>query len=110
MIKKFDIPITSEDRCEVEIEVERGQVVSFLVRYDAFIDGRWCNVAVFDNHGGSAHWHLVDPFSGKGDKRPIALDLKGAVDYAIGTAKSRWREWRGWFERRLRDGQQNLFQ
>lgn len=94
----------------MEIGTDRGQVVSFLVRYDAFIDGRWRDVAIFDNHGGSAHWHLVDPFSGKSEKRPIQLDLKEAVDYAIGAAKSHWREWREHFERRLRDEQQDLFQ
>ena len=110
MIKTFEIPITNEDRCEVEIGTDRGQVISFLVRYDAFIDGHWRNVAIFDNHGGSAHWHLIDPFSGKSEKRPIQLDLKGAVDYAITTVKSRWPEWRERFERRLRHEQQDFFQ
>ncbi|HWQ70500.1 MAG TPA: hypothetical protein VN494_11240 [Patescibacteria group bacterium] len=110
MTKKFEIPITNEDRCEVEMEIDRGQMVSFVIRYDGFIDGRWRNIAVFDTHGGSAHWHLVDPILGKREKQPIPLDLKQVVTYAIDTIKHEWEEMRAWYLRRLTGhDQQNLF-
>lgn len=109
MVKIFDIFLTHEDRCGAELHIEHGHVKEFSIRYDAYIDGAWRNVVLFDAHGGSAHWHMVDPITGKGEKQGIALDLKSAVTYAFSPIKERWKEWREQYARRLRgDEQQDL--
>lgn len=92
------------------METERGHVVAFVVRYDAFIDGRWRNIAIFDTHGDFAHWHRCDPLTGKGEKHQIPLDHKAALTYAFDVIRAQWEEWRREYERGLRGyEQQTLF-
>lgn len=100
--------MTHEDRYGVEIETDQGHVTRFTVRYDAYFRDRWHTIVIFDSHGGRAHWHLMDPISGKGEQRTIDLDLKDAVTYAIYSIQAYWEGWRERYERKLRDGQPNL--
>jgi len=110
VLKSFDIKLSDEDRCGSELHIDHGQVTGFAVRYDAYIDGAWHTIAIFDSHGGFAHWHMVDPIKGKGEKQEIPLDLKRAVTYAFDTIKAHWEVWREQYLRRLRrDDQQDLF-
>ncbi|MDE2060052.1 MAG: hypothetical protein KGL31_06090 [candidate division NC10 bacterium] len=98
--------MSHEDRCGVELHIDHNQVNGFAIRYDAYIDGAWHNIAIFGAHQGVAHWHLVDPIKGKGEKQRIHLDLKDAVTYAIGAIKTRWEEWRERYIGRLRTDDQ----
>lgn len=111
MKNEFVVPLSDQDRIGVELDVDRGQVVGFAIRYDIFVDERWYNVAVFDAHTGNPHWHLNDPIRGKGDRREIPLDLKNAVTYAFNTIRAQWEQWREQFIRRMQghEQQENLF-
>lgn len=110
VVRTFDIVLSHEDRCGAELHIDHGQIKGFAIRYDGCIDGAWHNIAIFDAHGGVAHWHLVDPIKGKGEQQRIELDLKGAVACAFGAIKTRWEEWREWYIGRLRrDDQQDFF-
>ena len=100
-LKRFEVPLTNEDRYAVEMTIRGGGLVAFVVRYDAFINGKWRDIATFDNHGGTVHWHLSDPITGKGEKKTIPLDLRAAPTYAIGMIQEHWQVWRSRYERRL---------
>lgn len=103
-IRRFEVLLTPEDRYGVEIVTDRGQVTRFTVRYDAYLQGTWHTIVIFDNHGGQAHQHMMDPISGKSEPRTIPLDLNEAVAYAIYRIQAMWEGWREQYERRLRGG------
>ena len=100
-ISRFEVLLTHEDRYGVELETERGHITRFAVRYDAYIKGAWHTIVIFDNHGGQAHQHLMDPITGKGQPRLIHLDLDEAVTYAILRIQAMWEGWREQYERRV---------
>lgn len=106
--KRFEVLLTPEDRYEVEIVTDRGQVTQFTIRYDAYLQGAWHAIVIFDNHGGHAHQHLMDPITGKGEPRTIPLDLKEAVTYAIYKIQAMWEDWREQYKRRLQGGEPDL--
>lgn len=100
-IRRFEVFLTQADRYGVELETGRGHIIRFTIRYDAYIRGAWHTIVIFDNHGGQAHQHLMDPIAGKGEPRVIHLDLNEAVTYAIFRIQAMWEGWREQYERRM---------
>jgi hypothetical protein len=59
--KRFVIPMTDEDRIEVEFEKEEGRLQRFVVNYVATIGGREFAVVRFDTAHGFPHRDVLLP-------------------------------------------------
>ncbi len=99
----FVYPLSSElqDRLRVKATKIKGKIVSFVVQYEALIQGQWRAVVRYDTAHRFAHKDILHPDSSV-DKQP--LDFPGlnlAFTFAIQDLKSLWRCYRYGYEKEL---------
>ena len=92
------------DRLRVWAWIEKGIVTSFVVQYEAMIEGRWHPVVRYDTAHGFAHRDLMRP-RGAPEKQPIAVaDLNSAFTFAIRDVRVLWKQYRAGYEQELSRG------
>lgn len=90
-----------EDRLRVKAAKIRGRIVSFVVQYEAMIEGEWRAIVRYDNAHRFAHKDILHP-DGSVDKQPLAFpNLNIAFTFAIQDLKSLWRWYRYGYEKEL---------
>ena len=90
-----------EDRLRVKATKIRGRVVSFVVQYEAFIQGQWRAIVRYDNAHRFAHKDILHP-DGSADKQPLDFaSLNLAFTFAIQDLKSLWRWYRYGYEKEM---------
>lgn len=96
-----DYPVRLDDEglewLRVRFTVERGQVISFLVRYETTIVGKRVPVARYDGVHGSAHRDLLNQEGELIDKWWLPENLAFAEALTIGLKDLR-ENWRGYRE------------
>lgn len=55
--RAFEHYITPDDRIDLELSIDAGQVVGFTANYRARIEGRWVEVVRYDTAHGHLHIH-----------------------------------------------------
>lgn len=102
MVRKnaITIPLSEQDRLEIIIEKDGGDVKGFVVNYVATIDGRDRSVVRYDTRHGHAHKDSLRPDGTHELKEPMPeLDGMALVDLAIDDLKANWKAYRRRFER-----------
>jgi len=91
------------DRLRVAAQKEKDRILSFVVQYEAEVEGKWYAVVRYDTSHGFAHKDVMHP-DGSEDKQPIYFpDQNIAFTYAIQDIKMLWRWYREGFEREMQD-------
>ena len=90
-----------EDRLRVQATKIGGKIVSFVVQYEALIQGKWGAIVRYDTAHRFAHRDILHP-DGSVDKQPLNFpSLNLAFTFAIQDLKSLWRWYRYGYEKEL---------
>lgn len=85
----------------VRFELERGQVLRFVVQLECRLEGEWYPVLRYDTAHGFAHCDLLHP-SGKTEKIEMATrDYNEALTFAIEDLAENWEKYRRRYEQWL---------
>lgn len=99
----FVYPLSSElqDRLRVKATKIKGKIVSFVVQYEALIQGQWRAIVRYDTAHRFAHKDILHP-DGSVDKQPLNFpSLNLAFTFAIQDLKALWRWYRYGYEKEL---------
>lgn len=87
-----------EDRLRVSALKRRGEIVKFVVQYEALIESEWRPIIRYDTSHGFAHKDIIH-YNGEQEKQPLYFpNLNMALTFAIQELKISWRWYRMAFE------------
>ena len=101
---EFIYPLSADlqDRLRMQATKTKGRIVSFVVQYEAFIQGQWRAIVRYDTAHRFAHRDILHP-DGSTDKQPLDFrSLNLAFTFAIQDLKSLWRWYRYGYEKELK--------
>ena len=88
----FFLSSEMKDRLRVLAQKQRGEILEFIVQYEALIKGKWWPIVRYDTAHGFAHKDMLHP-DGKVEKQPIYFDSYNlAFTYATLDLKRYWKE------------------
>ncbi len=88
-----------EDRLRVKATKIGGRILTFVVQYEALIQGQWKAIVRYDTAHKFAHKDILHP-DGSVDKQPLDFpNLNFAFTFAIQDLKSLWRWYRYGYEK-----------
>jgi len=91
----------STDRLRVSAQKLRGEILRFVVQYEALISDKWCAILRYDTAHGFAHKDIIKA-DGKSIKQPLFFDNYNlAFTYATLDLKANWKIYRENFEREI---------
>jgi len=94
----FTLSEEKEDRIRVTAQKGKGQILKFVVQYEALIQGKWHPIVRYDTSHGFAHKDLIHP-DGTEEKQPLHFQsFNAALTFAIQDIKISWRWYRMAFE------------
>jgi hypothetical protein len=97
----YPLSLDLEDRLRVQATKIRGKIVSFVVQYEALIQGQWRAIVRHDTAHRFAHKDILHP-DGSVDKQPLNFpSLNLAFTFAIQDLKSLWPWYRYGYEKEL---------
>ena len=95
----YPLSLDLEDRLRIRATKTRGRIVSFVVQYEALIQGEWKAIVRYDTAHRFAHKDILHP-DGSADKQPINFpNLNLAFTFAVQDLKSLWRWYRYGYEK-----------
>ena len=100
---EFLYPLSEEveDRLRVSALRQEGEIIRFVVQYEAFFNGKWKAIVRYDNSHGFAHKDIVHS-GGEVDKQPLHFqDFNMAFTFAIQDLKNSWKWYRIAYEREM---------
>jgi hypothetical protein len=78
------------DRLRIRLEVEKGELINFVVQYESFIGNKWTAIVRYDMEHGFFHRDFMMP-KGEKIKTPLEItDLISASIYAEQDIKDKW--------------------
>lgn len=90
----FSLSEDLEDRLRVSALKRKGEILKFVVQYEAFIDKLWHPIIRYDTAHGFAHKDIIH-YNGIQEKQPLHFaDFNMAFTYAIQELKITWRWYR----------------
>lgn len=90
----FPLSEQREDRLRVKAIVRKGEIIRFIVQYEAFIAGKWNAIVRYDTAHGFAHKDLIH-YKNYEEKQPLLFnDFKIAFTFAIQDLKTSWKWYR----------------
>ena len=94
----FFLSSEMKDRLRVLAQKQRGEILEFIVQYEALIKGKWWPIVRYDTAHGFAHKDMLHP-DGKVEKQPIYFDSYNLTfTYATLDLKRSWKEYREKYE------------
>ncbi|MDI6792992.1 MAG: hypothetical protein QME81_09020 [bacterium] len=101
---EYELFLSSDmkDRLRVRALKDKGEILQFVVQYEAFIETLWHPIVRYDTAHGFAHIDVMFP-DGRIDKQPIySPSYSLAFTYATQDLRGHWREYRRRYERRMK--------
>ncbi len=96
------LSVESTDRLRVSAQKFKGEILRFVVQYEALISERWHPIVRYDTVHGFAHKDIMKP-DGKSVKQPLFFDdYNLAFTYATLDLKANWKQYRENFEREIK--------
>jgi len=90
-----------EDRLRISAQKRKGEILGFIVQYEALIENKWRPIIRYDTSHGFAHKDIIH-YDGVQEKQPLYFpDLNMAFTFAIQDLKISWRWYRMAYEREL---------
>jgi hypothetical protein len=99
----FIYPLSEEDedRLRVVAQKHKGQVVRFVVQYEALINDNWRPIVRYDTSHGFAHKDIIH-YTGEMDKQPLFFqNFNIAFTFAVQDLKTSWKWYRMAYEREI---------
>ncbi len=92
----------STDRLRVYAQKEKGQIIEFVVQYEAKISEEWRPVVRYDTAHGFAHKDVMKT-DGTTIKQPLFFETYNlAFTYATLDLKANWKQYRGNYTKETR--------
>ena len=92
-----------EDRLRVSALKRKGEIIKFVVQYEAFIENQWKPIIRYDTSHGFAHKDIIH-YNGEQEKQPLYFpDYNMAFTYAIQELKITWRWYRMAYEKEIEE-------
>jgi len=101
---EYVIYLTAEstDRLRINAKKEKGEILEFVVQYEALISEDWKPIVRYDTAHGFAHKDIMRT-EGKVIKQPLFFESYNlAFTYATIDMKANWKKYREDFEREER--------
>lgn len=90
----------SIDRLRVSAQKEKGEILEFVVQYEAMIFGEWQPIVRYDTAHGFAHKDIMRPKGGEAIKQPLFFETYNlAFTFATLDLKANWMQYRDNFEK-----------
>lgn len=97
----------SEDRIRVTAIKNKGDILKFVVQYEAKIKNNWHPIVRYDTSHGFAHKDIIHP-SGLKEKQPLYFPtFAAAFTFAIQDLKITWTWYRAAYEKELKNEKGN---
>lgn len=92
----------STDRLRVYAQKEKGEILEFVVQYEAMISDVWHPIVRYDTAHGFAHRDIMGP-CGEIKKQPLFFETYNlAFTFATIDLKANWRQYRENFEKEIK--------
>jgi hypothetical protein len=92
----------STDRLRVYAQKEKGNILEFVVQYEAVISGEWQPIVRYDTVHGFAHKDIIKP-NGEIIKQPLFFESYNlAFTFATIELKANWKQYRDSFEKGIK--------
>ncbi len=89
----------STDRLRVYAQKEKGEILEFVVQYEAMISGEWQPIVRYDTAHGFAHKDIMRP-KREAIKQPLFFETYNlAFTFATLDLKANWMQYRDNFEK-----------
>jgi hypothetical protein len=103
----FTLSGEKKDRIRVTVQKEKGEIIKFVVQYEALIQGKWHPVVRYDTSHGFAHKDLIHP-DGTEEKQPLHFQsFNAALTFAIQDIKISWGWYRTAYKKEFGDEKRN---
>jgi len=100
---KFLFPLSEEfeDRLRVSALKQKGEIIKFVVQYEALVEKNWRAIIRYDTAHGFAHKNIIH-YDGKKEKQPLYFpDLNMAFTFAVQELKISWKWYRTAYEKEM---------
>lgn len=102
---EYLIYLTAEliDRLRVDAQKQKGEILEFIVQYEALISGEWRAIVRYDTFHGFAHKDVIRP-DGDTVKQPLFFENYNlAFTFATLDLKANWERYRDNFEKEMKN-------
>lgn len=90
------------DRLRVNALKNKGEILKFVVQYEALFSGDWKPIIRYDTAHGFAHKDIIKP-DGKIIKQPLFFETYNlAFTYSTIDLKTNWKQYRDNFEKGIK--------
>lgn len=90
------------DRLRVNAQKEKGEILEFVVQYEAIISGEWHPIIRYDTSHGFAHKDIIKPY-GETIKQPLYFETYNlAFTFATLDLKANWKQYKDSFEKEIK--------
>jgi len=96
--KRFKVVLSDNDEARVSFDLEKGQVIEFVVQYLAMIGVKWQPIVRFDTAHGRPHVDISHPDGSQETRMFPFYDYSSALTYAINYIQEHWESWRERYE------------
>ena len=97
----FSLSEELEDRLRVSALKRKGEILKFVVQYEAYIGNHWYPIIRYDTSHGFAHKDIIH-YNGEQEKQPLYFsDFNMAFTYAIQELKISWKWYRMAYEKEM---------
>jgi len=93
----------NDNALRVYFEIDRGEVLSFVVQLECFWRDRWQPVVRYDTAHGYAHRDTMHPERKTEKSEMFVRNYSEGLNFAIGDLKANWREYRRRYEEWTRE-------
>jgi len=101
---EFHRLLNDDNALRVRFELERGQVLKFVVQLECHFAGEWVPVVRYDTAHGFAHCDRLHPYGATVKTRMNTQDYNEALTFAIQDLVDNWsdyrRRYKEWLERK----------
>jgi len=94
MVKTYFRYLTEEDRVRCQINVEKGNVESFVIQYEILIGNQWSPVTRFDTFHEGVHRDLIEPGGKVMKKWFLHLGFDEGLTFAYNDIEKNWNRYR----------------
>jgi len=84
----------NQNAARVLFDLERDQVIRFVVQLECQFDGEWVPVVRYDTHHGFAHRDLLHPFAAPTKREMAVRDYNEGLTFAIRDLRENWERYR----------------
>ncbi len=100
----FNYIFDKDNILRIRFELDRGQVLSFAVQLECFLEGSgWLPVVRYDTAHGYAHRDTMRPNEGTEKTEIQVRSYKEGLNYAIDDIRANWQAYRWRYEEWLKE-------